>query len=46
MRLVFPVKDHELYSQKSFGNLEICVFGIKKSINYQIKFTLNLFNSY
>ena len=47
MRLVLPVKDHELYSQillKIYWKilLEIYLFGSKKNINYQIKFTLNL----
>ena len=47
MRLVLPVKDHELYSQKPLKIywktlLEIYIFGCKKNINYQIKFTLNL----
>ena len=47
MRLVLPVKDHKLYSQKYWKPLlEIFIehqfFGSKKNINYQIKFTLNL----
>ena len=47
MRLVLPVKDHELHSQKPLKIywkplLEIYLFGSKKNINYQIKFTLNL----
>ena len=47
MRVVFPLKDHELYSQKRLKIywkhlLEIYLFGSKKNINYQIKFTLNL----
>ena len=47
MRLVLPVKDHELYSQKPWKIywkplLEIYLFGSKKNINYHIKFTLNL----
>ena len=47
MRLVLPVKDHELYSQKPLRTywkplLEIYLFGSKKNINYQIKFTLFL----
>ena len=47
MRVVSPLKDHELYSQKPLQIywkylLEIYLFGSKKNINYQIKFTLNL----
>ena len=51
MHLVLPVKDHELYNHKSLKIywkplLVICLFGSKKNINYQIKFTLNLLSSY
>ena len=47
MRLALPVNDHELYSQKPFKIywkplLESYLFGSKKNINYQTKFTLNL----
>ena len=45
MRLGLSVKDHELHSQKPWEIywkplLEIYLFGSKKDINYQIKFTL------
>ena len=48
MHLVLPVKDHELYHQKTFGNLywKSFFFLATSKTNYQIKFTLNLFNSY
>ena len=44
MRLRLPVKDHELHSQKPWKIYwrllwEIYLFGSKKDINYQIKFT-------
>ena len=50
MRLVLPVKDHELNSQKPlkiYG--KPCwksIFGSKKKNYYQIKFTLNLLKLY
>ena len=51
MRFVFPVKDHELYSQKPWKIywkplFEINLFGSKQNMNYQIKFTLYLLSSY
>ena len=51
MRLILPVKDHELYTEKPLKIywkhlLEIHLFGSKKNINYQTKFTLNLLSSY
>ena len=51
IRLVFPVKDHELYSQKPLKIywkplFEINLFGSKQNMNYQIKFTLYLHSSY
>ena len=47
MRLVLPVKDHELYNQKALKIYWKHLVGkylcaSKKNINYQNKFTLNL----
>ena len=43
MRLVLPVKDHGLYSQKLLLETFIgSLSGNKKHVNYQIKFTINL----
>ena len=50
MRLVLPVKEHELYNQKPLKIywkylFEIYIFGSKKN-KFFLNFTLNLLSSY